>query len=72
MFAPQARAQALKSFHSLLPLNTEYGGQRRIVQAIIPVSQAIPPSLRSLNPPHFAEGLSESDKSVYVMHEMHF
>ena len=29
--SPKAIAQAFKSFHSLLSLNTEYGGQRRVV-----------------------------------------
>ena len=54
--SPKAGASAIKSLHSLLSLNTEYGGQGRIVQAIIPVHQATPPCLRSLFPPCFAEG----------------
>ena len=33
--SPKAIARAFKSFHSLLTLNTEYGGQWRIAQAII-------------------------------------
>ena len=33
--SPTATATAFKSFHLLLTLNTEYGGQRRTMQAII-------------------------------------
>ena len=37
--SPKAIASAFKSFHSLLTLNTEYGGQGRIVPIIIPIPQ---------------------------------
>ena len=58
--SPKAIARAFKSFHSLLTLNTEYGGQGRIVQAIIYNN---PQNLRAslpLYPPCFAEGHSGS------------
>ena len=40
--SPKAIASAFKSFHSLLTLNTEYGGQRRIVLATIITPQKPP------------------------------
>ncbi len=60
--SPKAKASAFQSLHSLLSLNTEYGGQRRIVLAIINNNPSIPPRLRSLKnhttcAPCFAEGL---------------
>ena len=61
--SPKATAIAFKSFHLLLSPNTEYGGQGRIVQAIIAPKYS--PCLRSLFSPCFAEGHSDSDKSVY-------
>ena len=57
--SPKATAIAFKSFHLLLSPNTEYGGQGRIVQAIIAPKYS--PCLRSLFSPCFAEGQSTSD-----------
>ncbi len=43
--SPKAKASAFQSLHLLLTLNTEYGGQRRIVLAIINNNPSIPPCL---------------------------
>ena len=59
-----AIALAFKSLHSLLSLNTEYGGQGRIVLATItitpvPLRVSEPPENHTTCAPCFAEGHDE-------------
>ena len=52
MFAPQAGAPAIKSLHSLLTLNTEYGGKEHCTNNHYN-SPKYPPCLRSSRKPHY-------------------
>ena len=64
--SPKAQARAFKSFHLLLTLNTEYGGQGRIVPTIFtkPQNPSVSPFLQKTTLRVLrvrAEGSSESD-----------
>ena len=66
VFAPQAIAQSFKSLHSLLTLNTEYGGKEKKCKQLFQYSKqslrvSVPPENHTTCAPCFTEGYSESD-----------